>query len=268
MVTKNFDFSVGLNSTLTLKTLYAQVNVRKGQANKTTVEMSGSEKLLELIKVTQNGNNVTIEGQKNMGDGNITVISNNGRSSFSIRRNAGGVFIGSISGGRIVTGDNILIVGDNVISGKETEITEMESIEMPVITITAPEGTDLDAESVESLDSQGLNGKLYLSVEDQESAKVLDVTKSKISCSDQSHCRLGNAQGDLKISCSDQSDAIVKGNFDDIDVNTSDQSSVRVIGNSRDFESRSSDQSSISLTGHTSGKVRKHESDQSSIHIN
>lgn len=268
MDTKNFDFNVGSNSTLTLKALYAQVNVRKGQANKTIVKMSGDDKLLKLIKVTQKGNDVTVEGQENMGDGNITIINNSGRSSVYIRGSASGVVVGSISCGRIVTGDNILIIGDNVISGKETKITEIESIEMPVITITVPEGTDLDAESVESLDSQGLNGKLYLSIEDQGSAKVLDVTKSKISCSDQSHCRIGNALGDLKISCSDQSDAIVKGNFDDVDVSTSDQSSVRVIGNSRDFESRSSDQSSISLTGHTSGKVRKHESDQSSIHIN
>lgn len=266
MTTKNFSFSLGTSSTLTLKSLYAQVNIRKGIVDKATVEMSGDEKLIELIKVIQNGNGVLIEGQ-DMGGGDITVIQNRSHSSISVRGN-GVVIGGSISGARIITNGNVVILNGKVVSDGSSNESEIEDVEKPIITVTVPEGTELDAESVESLDSHGLNGKLYLSLDGQGYARVQDVNGAKISCSGQTRCELGNAWGDLKISCSGQSRTTANGSFGDVDVDSSGQSQIRVIGNCQDIEGSSSGQSTISLIGQASGKVRKHESGQSRIYIN
>ncbi len=263
MTKKNVTFDLSGSSTLTLKNLFAQVTVRKGSTGKASVEVSGEDEVIKEIKVTQpNSSEVLIEGPDN-GGGGITVVQSGRSSSISVRGNDV-VVGGNIVGGRIISGGNVVIVNGKVISG---QVTELGGAEMASITVTVPEGTELDAESVEELNSQGLNGKLYLSLDVSGKAKVLDVTSAKIDCRGQTRAELGNAKGDLKVSCSGQSRVTAKGNFGDIDMDASGQSQIQVAGNCRDCEGSASGQSTISLTGHASGKVRKHESGQSSVDI-
>lgn len=264
MTKKNVSFNLSGNSTLTLKNLYAQVTVRKGSAGNASVELNGDEELLKLISVTQpNSNEVLIEGEE-MDGGGITVVQSGRRSSISVRGN-GVVIGGNIIGGSIVGGSNVVIVNGKVISGNVTQIDG--GAEMPTITVTVPEGTELDVESVEDLNSQGLNGKLYLSLDGQGKAKIQDVTNAKVNCSGQTRAEISNTSGDLKVSCSGQSRATVKGNFGDVNADASGQSQVRIVGNCKDCEGSASGQSTISLSGHASGKIRKHESGQSSVDI-
>lgn len=254
MTKKNFAFDLGNSPTLTLKSLYAEVVVRKGESGKATVEVEGEGELDKLVKVSQpNSNEVLVEGLGSIGGNNITVIQSSHRSSVVIR--------GSVSG--------LVVVNGKVISGNENgNVSVIDAIDkMPKITVFVPEGTELDAESVEDLNSQGLNGKLYLSLDGQGKAKIRDVNSAKINCSGQTEADLGNVKGDFKASCSGQSRITARGSFDDVNADTSGQSRIRILGNCRDCEGSASGQSTISLTGHASGKVRKHESGQSSVDI-
>jgi len=269
MTTKNLTINLNGNSSLSLslslKNLYARVIVRKGPAGKASVELNGDEKLIELIKVIQpSSNEVLIEGED--GGGDVTVIQNHGRSSISVRGN--GVVISGSVRGNIVSGGNVVIVNGKVISGGNGQVTEIAGAEMPTITVTVPEGTELDAESVESLDAQGLNGKLYLSLNGQGQAKVQDANGLKIDCSGQSRAEITNATGNLLPSQSWQSRVTVKGNLDDVDADSSGQSRIQIVGNCHDCEGNASGMSSVSLIGRASGKVRKHESGMSHVEIN
>jgi hypothetical protein len=253
---KNLEFVVSSGLTLSLNNLWAIVNIRPGKLNLATVCLSGDEKLLKDILVNQpSPDQLNIEGQGRVGG--VTVIQTGRRSSISIS---------NIRGGSIVVGGGTVIVNGKVISGGEN-IIENEGIEMPSITITAPEGTALDADSVESLISKGLNGKLYLSVTGQGNANVQGISSGKVDCIGQSRARISDVQGDLKLSCRGQSDINAKGNFGNIDADSSGQSRITIIGNCNDCNADTSGQSSISLIGHASGKVRRHESGMSSIDI-
>jgi hypothetical protein len=264
MTKKNSIFNLSGPTTLTLKDLYAKVIVRAGQTGKASIEIDGDEKLIKLINVSQpNSGEVLIEG-RDMGGGDVTVIQSRG-SSISVR-GSGVVIGGDIVGGRIVSGNNLVIVNGKVVSGGGN-VTEIEGGEIPTITVTMPEQTELDAESVEELDSQGLKGKLYLSLDGQNRAKVQDADGVKINCSGQTRANVTNAKGDLKVSCSGQSRVIARGNFDDVDMDSSEQSQINVSGNCRDCEGSASGQSTVTFSGHPSGKIRKHESGMSCVEI-
>ena len=251
---KKLDFKVSSGLTLNLKNLWASVSIRTGGVNQATVSLSGDEKLLKDIQVTQpSSDSLSIEGQG--GADGITVIQSGRRSSISI---------GNVRGGNLVITNGVVIRNGQVVTGGTSQL---EDTEMPTITITVPEGTELDAESVEELKSQGLNGKLYLSVDGQGKANVQGVNGGKVDCSGQTRAEISNAQGDLKISCSGQSRITAKGNFGDIDADSSGQSQVTIVGNCQDCNADASGMSTVSLIGHASGKVRKHESGMSTVSI-
>lgn len=256
MTKKTFNFKLGESASLNLKSLFAQVTVRKGELGVATVEMEGDEDLVKEITVSQpNPGEIRVEGtDQDGGNGNITIIQS-GRSN---RKST--IVMGNVRG--------LVITNGQVISGG-SNVRTIEGLPKPVvITITVPEGTELDAESVEELDSQGLNGKLYLSLDGQGKAKIRDVNSAKISCSGQTIADVGNIKGDAKLGCSGQSKIAVYGNFGDVEADASGQSRIRIVGDCHDCEGSASGQSTITLTGHASGKVRKHESGQSSVDIN
>jgi len=253
---KSFDFSVSAGLTLNLKNLWASVSVRTGGVNQATVKLSGDEKLLKDIQVTQpSSDQLSIEGQG--GADNVTVIRSRGGSSISI-----GNFRSS---GSIVVGSNIVMVNGKVISGGN--VIDANDTEMPVIIITVPEGTEIDADDVQDLNSQGLNAKVYLSLSAQGKAKIQGVNGGKVNCSGQTRADISDAVGDLKVSCSGQSRVTAKGFFLDIDANCSGQSQVTIIGNCEDINAEASGMSTVTLTGNASGKVRKHESGMSEVSI-
>jgi len=256
-------FNVATDLTLCLENLWAEVTVRTGQPGVAEVTLEGEEKLLKQIKVTQpSPDQLSISGPENSGGG-MTVISSGG--SVSVRGGRGSVVIGgSVSGARIITGRNLVIVNGRVVSGGE-DATVIEGDKIATITVTVPQGTHLDVSDVQKLDSRGLGGRLDLSLHSQGEARVQDVVKAKIACHGQSHCRIANCSGDLRVTCGGQSSATVSGTFGDVEADSSGQSHISVNGNCGNFDGSAGSQSTINFTGTASGKVRKHESGQSHV---
>lgn len=264
---KNLNFNVGDELTLTLQDLWANIEVRKGQVGKATVDLSGDDKLLEQIKVTQpSPDQLLIKGSDE--GGGLTVISGrSGSISVGNIRGRGIVIGGSIVGRNVITDDLVVIHSTNIVSGGSGKVTVIEGGEMPKIIVTVPQGTDLEAYDVQSVNSHGLCGKLDVSLSGQGEATVDDVKGMKVRCSGQSHANITNASGNLKASVSGQSSISVVGKLGDVEAEASGQSSVTVNGSCENCNVDASGMSHVTVSGHATGKVRKHSSGMSHVSV-
>lgn len=264
--TKEFQVVSGL--TLALENLGANVRISVGAEGKATFRMSGDEKLLKDIEVSQpSPNRIQIKG-KGLGGGNdITVISGGGRQSVSMTSVRGGNIVIS-GGGSIVSvgrGGGTVIINGKVVSGEGN----VETIEggLPEIQVNVPKGTSLDITDVESTISSGLGGKLNARLGGQCSLSVSDVNGLKVKCNGQSGCTARNASGDANLSTNGQSSIEIRGNLNDVEAETNGQSHITIGGNCHDFDGEANGQSRISVSGRATGNVRQRESGQSRISV-
>lgn len=267
---KTLNFKVSNSLTLTLQDLWANIEVRAGSAGVVTVELKGDDKLLEQIKVTQpNSDEILIKGAGEA-NGGLTVIQSGGRSSISVGNisNSSSVVIGGSIKGRVVISDDdvVVISGGKVLSGGG-KVNVITGDEIPTIIISVPQGTDLVAYDVTSVDAKGLGGKLNVSLSGQGKAVVENAKGMKLRCSGQSSIQVTKATGDLKASTSGQSNIQVSGQFGDVEAESSGQSHVTVNGPCNDCEVESSGQSGVNVSGPAKGKVRKNANGQSHVYV-
>lgn len=258
---KDLKFEVSEGLTLSLEDLWAKVSIRTSPKGIATVVLEGEEKFINQVKVEHpNPSELTLKGEQ----GGNTVIMGGGSSIVLGGR--GNVVIGGNIRGSVISSGNLVIINGRVVSGGK-DVTVTLGDEMLKIKITVPEGTDLSSHSVEELDSNGLRGKLSLSLSGQQQAVVGFAKKVRVSCSGQSEIQVTEASGDLNVSTSGQSSVAITGSFEDVETHSSGQSHIGINGNCRNFEGDSSGQSSISVLGSVSGRVRKHSSGQSNIRV-
>ncbi len=264
---KNLNFNVGDGLTLTLQDLWASVEVRKGQIGKATVNLSGDDKLLEQVEVTQSSpDQLLIKGSGEDGGGLTVINSRGGSISVGNIRGSGIVIGGSVVGRTIVSGGDLVVVNGKVVSGGN-KVTVIEGGEMPTITIVVPAGTNIEAYDVQSVNSRGLGGKLDVSLSGQGEATVDYVNGMKVRCSGQSHANITGAAGNIKASCSGQSNVSVVGSkLGDVEAEASGQSSVTVNGSCEDCDVDASGMSHVTVT-HATGKVHKHSSGMSHVSV-
>lgn len=270
-VEKELKVSEGLS--LILEDLFADVEISTGKKGKAKIEMSGDEKLLQDIDISEPDvdsiakpslNSIEIRGKE---QGNsVTIRTGGGRRGITVSsiRGSGNVVI-SGSGGSISVGrGSKIVVNGKVVSGGDSE-WDGESI--PKIRITAPKGTDLDFSNVESLHSSGLGGKLRAAINGQNEASVTDVNGLRVRCSGQSKCVVRRASGNADVKTGGQSSLDIKGDLGDVAADSGGQSGIRIKGTCHDFEGEAGGQSNIIVSGTVSGEVRQRESGQGSISI-
>lgn len=229
MAKRNLKFYVSKNNLrLNLEDLWAAVHVSVGIAGEAAVTLEGNEKLLDYIEVTGGSNEVTVKGK----------------------------------GGQ--DGGNMVIVNGKVVSGGE-DVTVVEGAEMPKVTITVPQGTNLHVCNVESTKAVGLGGHVNASLSGQVELQVSKANGMKIECSGQSQCYINDATGNLKASTRGQSVIDVTGNLGDVEADSSGQSHISVNGNCQHFKGKTSGQSRIIVSGICSGSITKEESGTSKI---
>jgi hypothetical protein len=260
--------------TLTLEDLSARVTVRTGNPGVAFVNLSGPDKLLEVIKVEQpQPDQLTIKGERSSSGATIIQSFSSGRGGFSISQSVGGISGGSvvIGGGKgrrtIISSGDLVIVNGKVISGGGDDVTVIESDQPPSILVTVPPGTDLEVYDVEYCDATGLGGKLDLSLNQQDEATITGANGMKVSLNGQSECRISDASGDLRASLNGQSKGRIIGNLGDVDANVNGQSELTVRGNCHDFIATANGQSEITLSGVATGRVKTRENGQSSINV-
>ncbi len=263
--TKEFQVVSGL--TLALENLEANVKISIGTGGKATVTMSGDEKLLKDIDVSQpNPNRIQIKGNGLDGRNAVTIISGGGRQSISVTGVRGGSVVVS-GGGSFVSvggGRSTVIVNGRVVSGSDNETIEAG---IPQIQVSVPKGTNLDVTDVESTESSGLDGKLNVRLGGQCELSVSDVNGLKVKCSGQSECNVRNASGDANLNTSGQSSIEIQGDLNNVEADANGQSHIVISGNCNDFDGNANGQSRISVSGRALGNVRQRENGQSRISV-
>lgn len=251
------NFKVGINPSVVLEDLFAEVKIITGESGVITIEISGDEKSLKDIVITQKSSDEILIKGKGSSKDNITIINSGSKSSISMNNF-------SSHGKCVIIGGGNIIINGKKISGTDT-IDEIKPVQ---IKITVPNGTSLDACDILKLFTIGLNGKLKLSLSGQNEAVISGaVKKINIKCSGQSSAKVTNAEGETTLSTSGQSCISIQGNLEDIEADTSGQSTILIQGNCVNIEANSSGQSSITLKGKATGRVREHSSGQSHIRI-
>lgn len=250
-------YQVAFGLCLFIEKLWAEVSISVGEENKATVEISGDEKLLKDINVTQpNPKLLQIEGAGSDEQGSgITVISARGRQSISIS---------SVQGGSIIVAGGTVKVNGKLVSGNGS-VNVIEGGDIPKIKVMVPRGTNLETYDVEKVEVSGLNGSLSSHVGGQGSLRASDVNGLKVKCSGQSSCEITRVAGNAKLVATGQSSIDVQGNLEDVEADAGGQSHITINGNCHDFEGEASGQSRILLSGKASGRVRQRESGQSRV---
>lgn len=257
---ENKIMTVGSNPSIALEDLFAKVNIVTGGSGVIKIEMSGDEKSLKDIIITQkSADEILIKGKKSS-NGNITIINSGGRSSISMNN------FGS-RGNCVIIGNGRVIVNGKMVSGGNI-INTVDMAEPVQIKVHVPVGTNLDGYGVSQLTATGLNGKVKLSLSGEDDAVINGVTKKiNVKCSGQSSVKITKAEGEVALSTSGQAYISVQGKLEDIEVDTSGQSTVSIQGECINITADSSGQSSITLSGKATGRVRQHSSGQSQIRI-
>lgn len=265
-------FNVAERLTLTLEDLSPRVIVITGIPGVASVNLAGSEKLLEGIKVEQpKPDQLTIKGTQSQSNSSVTQSFSSGGFSMtqSVGRSSSQTSFTSNIGGRgktIISSGDLVIVNGKVISGGDN-VTVIEGEESPSILVTVPVGTDLEIYDVEYCDAKGLGGRLDVSLNGQYEATIDSTTGVKVNLDRQSKCKVTNAGGDLHANLSGQSSTTIKGNLNDVDATVSGQSGLTIIGNCRDFIAEASGMSRITLSGDATGRVKPRVSGMSSIDL-
>jgi len=254
-ITSTHEVAPGL--CLFIEKLWAEVNISVGEEGKATVEISGDEKFLKDIHVTQpNPKLLQIEGAgSNLQGNSVTVISSGGR---------GYVSVSSLRGGCIIVGGGNIVVNGKSISG-DGNVNVIEGGDIPKIKVAVPKGTNLESYDVERVKACGLKGSLSSHVSGQGSIHASDVNGLKMKCSGQSSCDITAVSGDAKLVTAGQSSIDIQGDLNEVDADASGQSHITINGNCHDFEGEASGQSRILLSGKATGRIRQRESGQSRV---
>jgi hypothetical protein len=265
---------------LTLEDLFAEVSISVGEEDTAAIKISGDEKLIKDIKISQaNPKSIQVKGNGLENGRNVTVITGGSRTSI----NSGNIIITGRDGMVSVSkGKSTIIINGKVVSG-EGDVIEGG---IPQIQVIVPKGTDLEIYDVEKAESIGLGGKLVANLGGQGNLRITESNGLKIKCDGQSKCKVEKATGDAKLTVSGQSTINVQGDLNDVEANASGKSEVTIIGNCHDFNGDASGLSEITIignchdfngdasglseinvTGKAAGRIRQRESGQSEIHI-
>lgn len=256
-LTTTFGVVSGIQNTLSLKNLYANVFLKKGARDEITILLEGTDEQLSKTLIKDNNNGIVIEHK----DDNLSVGNNN--------INLFGCVVGNIGNGSVtyigekkdnVHASNIIIGnigngGVTYIGGKKCNITNN-----PInITIHMPKNWNLNIiqfssslTSTVALESINLNisGSMFFNL-----SKVKNVD---IKCSGQSKGILGNINGVLKIRCAGQSNIRTNGTYSSVDIECSGQSKIDTNGTCKgNYKIIVSGMCKINHNGTIEGKVTK-----------
>jgi len=262
----NKEFKVGDGFCLTVENTFADVRISVGPDSVASVKMTGDEKLLKDIKLSQpNADSLLIKGQSAKANSSVSIFTT-GSGSFSMNNFSSHGSVVSIGNGGVVSigRGNVVMVNGKIVTGNG----DGETIdELPQIEITVPLGSDLDISDSGNVTAIGLGGKVNAHLSNQDNLQITDASGLKIKCSGQSHCTIKNGAGDANLTVSGQSSIAVTGDLHNVEATSSGQASIALDGNCHDFSGDSSGQSNIYVRGRATGKVRQRESGQSRISV-